>query len=56
MNYFVLSTELLNILSESNDGRIVNVASMRTLAQKLIMRISILKKAFLPGLRTVFQS
>lgn len=27
MNYFVLSTELLNILSESNDGRIVNVAS-----------------------------
>ena len=28
MNYFVLSTELLNILSESNDGRIVNVASV----------------------------
>ena len=27
MNYFVLSTELLNIISESNDGRIVNVAS-----------------------------
>ncbi len=27
MNYFVLSTELLNILSESSDGRIVNVAS-----------------------------
>ena len=27
MNYFVLSTELLDILSESNDGRIVNVAS-----------------------------
>ena len=27
MNYFALSTELLNILSESNDGRIVNVAS-----------------------------
>ena len=27
MNYFVLSSELLNILSESNDGRIVNVAS-----------------------------
>ena len=27
MNYFVFSTELLNILSESNDGRIVNVAS-----------------------------
>ena len=27
MNYFVLSTELLNILSESTDGRIVNVAS-----------------------------
>tara|TARA_B100000965_G_scaffold173042_1_gene144557 strand:+ start:1212 stop:2051 length:840 start_codon:yes stop_codon:yes gene_type:complete len=27
MNYFVLSTDLLNILSESNDGRIVNVAS-----------------------------
>ena len=27
MNYFVLSTELLNILSESIDGRIVNVAS-----------------------------
>ena len=27
MNYFVLSTELLNILSESNEGRIVNVAS-----------------------------
>ena len=27
MNYFVLSTELLNILSESYDGRIVNVAS-----------------------------
>ena len=27
MNYFVLSTELLNILSESKDGRIVNVAS-----------------------------
>ena len=27
MNYFILSTELLNILSESNDGRIVNVAS-----------------------------
>ena len=28
MNYFVLSTELLNIISESNDGRIVNVAQM----------------------------
>ena len=27
MNYFVLSTELLDIISESNDGRIVNVAS-----------------------------
>ena len=27
MNYFVLSTELLNIISESDDGRIVNVAS-----------------------------
>ena len=27
MNYFVLSTELLDILSESTDGRIVNVAS-----------------------------
>jgi retinol dehydrogenase-12 len=27
MNYFVLSTELLNIISESSDGRIVNVAS-----------------------------
>ena len=27
MNYFVLSTELLNIISDSNDGRIVNVAS-----------------------------
>lgn len=27
MNYFVLSTELLDILSESNDARIVNVAS-----------------------------
>ena len=27
MNYFVLSTELLDILTESNDGRIVNVAS-----------------------------
>ena len=27
MNYFVLTTELLNIISESNDGRIVNVAS-----------------------------
>jgi len=27
MNYFVLSSELLNIISESNDGRIVNVAS-----------------------------
>jgi len=27
MNYFVLSTELLNIISESIDGRIVNVAS-----------------------------
>ena len=27
MNYFVLSTELLVIISESNDGRIVNVAS-----------------------------
>ena len=27
MNYFVLSTELLEIISESNDGRIVNVAS-----------------------------
>ena len=27
MNYYVLSTELLNIISESNDGRIVNVAS-----------------------------
>ena len=27
MNYFVLSTELLNMISESNDGRIVNVAS-----------------------------
>ena len=27
MNYFVLSTELLKIISESNDGRIVNVAS-----------------------------
>jgi len=27
MNYFVLSTELLNIISESHDGRIVNVAS-----------------------------
>ena len=27
MNYFVLSTELLYIISESNDGRIVNVAS-----------------------------
>ena len=26
MNYFVLSTELLDIISESNDGRIVNVA------------------------------
>ena len=24
MNYFVLSTELLEIISESNDGRIVN--------------------------------
>ena len=27
MNYFVLTTELLNIISESNDGRVVNVAS-----------------------------
>jgi len=27
MNYFVLSTELLDIISDSNDGRIVNVAS-----------------------------
>ena len=27
MNYFVLSTELLDLISESNDGRIVNVAS-----------------------------
>ena len=27
MNYFVLSTELLDIISESYDGRIVNVAS-----------------------------
>ena len=27
MNYFVLSTDLLDIISESNDGRIVNVAS-----------------------------
>ena len=27
MNYFVLSTELLDIISESNDGRIVNLAS-----------------------------
>lgn len=27
MNYFVLSTELLDIISESDDGRIVNVAS-----------------------------
>ena len=27
MNYFVLSTELLNIISESDDGRIINVAS-----------------------------
>jgi len=27
MNYFVLSTELLDIIKESNDGRIVNVAS-----------------------------
>ena len=27
MNYFVLSSELLNIISESIDGRIVNVAS-----------------------------
>ena len=27
MNYFVLTTELLNIISESNDGRIINVAS-----------------------------
>ena len=27
MNYFALSTELLDIISESNDGRIVNVAS-----------------------------
>ena len=27
MNYFVLSTELLNIISDSDDGRIVNVAS-----------------------------
>ena len=27
MNYFVLSSELLNIISESSDGRIVNVAS-----------------------------
>ena len=27
MNYFVLSTELLNIISESDDGRIVNVDS-----------------------------
>ncbi len=27
MNYFALSTELLDIITESNDGRIVNVAS-----------------------------
>lgn len=27
MNYFVLSTELIDIISESNDGRIINVAS-----------------------------
>ena len=27
MNYFVLSTELIDIIKESNDGRIVNVAS-----------------------------
>ena len=27
MNYFVLTTELLDIISESDDGRVVNVAS-----------------------------
>jgi len=35
MNYFVLSTELLNIISESNDGRIVNVASNAHIGAKV---------------------
>ena len=56
MNYFVLSTELLNILSESNDGRIVNVASNAHIGAEVDYANINSEKAFLPGLRIVFQS